>query len=47
MSVSKYFSIFNKSVLAGRFAIGETYNFSDYDPLTALFRMGTATSVRG
>lgn len=47
MSVSKYFSIFKNTVLASRIAIGEIYNFSEYDPLTALFRMGTETSVRG
>lgn len=47
MSVAKYFSIFKNTVLASRIAIGEIYNFSEYDPLTALFRMGTETSVRG
>ncbi|MEA1986885.1 MAG: BamA/TamA family outer membrane protein, partial [Candidatus Marinimicrobia bacterium] len=47
IAVSKYFQVYNKSVFANRIVIGRIYNYSEFDPLTAMFRMGTETSVRG
>ncbi len=47
INVSKYIPIFRQTVIASRISIGEVHNFAEHDPLTALFRLGTETSVRG